>query len=118
MADCRGVLAAQVIKPQARVLAEARGLGMMCSGTHPLSDWQTQASGSAIDAAGASTRSPPQLVEEVKQVLRVQLLVARDGKPPGIGGYKGKGPLRGWLRITATREAVDELYGQALLEIA
>jgi RecB family endonuclease NucS len=27
MADCRGVLAAQVIKPQARVLAEARGLG-------------------------------------------------------------------------------------------
>jgi len=26
MADCRGVLAAQVIKPQARVMAEARGL--------------------------------------------------------------------------------------------
>jgi RecB family endonuclease NucS len=24
MADCRGVLAAQVVKPQARVLAEAR----------------------------------------------------------------------------------------------
>src|SRR5829696_387070 len=27
MAECRGVLAAQVVKPQARVLAEARGLG-------------------------------------------------------------------------------------------
>jgi RecB family endonuclease NucS len=26
LADCRGVLAAQVVKPQARVLAEARGL--------------------------------------------------------------------------------------------
>jgi endonuclease len=26
MADCRGVLAAQAIKPQARVLAEARGI--------------------------------------------------------------------------------------------
>ena len=26
MASCRGVLAAQVVKPQARVLAEARGL--------------------------------------------------------------------------------------------
>jgi endonuclease len=26
MADCRGVLAAQVVKPQARVLAEARGI--------------------------------------------------------------------------------------------
>ena len=27
LADCTGVLAAQVIKPQARVLAEARGIG-------------------------------------------------------------------------------------------
>jgi RecB family endonuclease NucS len=26
MADCRGVLAAQAVKPQARVLAEARGI--------------------------------------------------------------------------------------------
>jgi RecB family endonuclease NucS len=26
MADCRGVLAAQQIKPQARVLAESRGI--------------------------------------------------------------------------------------------
>jgi hypothetical protein len=26
MADCQGVLAAQLVKPQARVLAEARGL--------------------------------------------------------------------------------------------
>ena len=26
MADCRGVLAAQTIKPQARTLAEARGI--------------------------------------------------------------------------------------------
>lgn len=59
-----------------------------------------------VDAAGASTRSPRELVDEVKQVLRVQLLVPRDGKPPGIGGYKGKGPLRGWLRITATRELI------------
>ena len=27
MADCRGVLAAQTVKPQARVLAESRGIG-------------------------------------------------------------------------------------------
>jgi RecB family endonuclease NucS len=26
MAECRGILAAQVVKPQARVLCEARGL--------------------------------------------------------------------------------------------
>ncbi len=59
-----------------------------------------------VDAAGASTRSPRELVDDVKQVLRVQLLVPRDGKPPGIGGYQGKGPLRGWVRITATRELI------------
>ena len=59
-----------------------------------------------VDAAGASTRSPRDLVDEVKQILRVQLLVPRDGKPPGIAGYRGKGPLRGWVRITATRELI------------
>jgi len=65
-----------------------------------------------VDAAGASTRAGKDLIEEVKQLLRVQLLVARDGKPPGIAGYKGKGPLRGWIRITATRELIRHLKKQ------
>lgn len=59
-----------------------------------------------VNAAGASTRSPPDLVDDVKQLLRVQLLVPKDGKPAGIAGYRGKGPLRGWVRITATRELI------------
>jgi RNA polymerase sigma-70 factor (ECF subfamily) len=59
-----------------------------------------------VDAAGASTRSPRDLIDDVKQLLRVQLLVPKDGKPPGITGYRGKGPLRGWVRITATRELI------------
>jgi RNA polymerase sigma-70 factor (ECF subfamily) len=59
-----------------------------------------------VDAAGASTRSPRDLIDDVKQLIRVQLLVAKDGKPPGITGYRGKGPLRGWVRITATRELI------------
>jgi RNA polymerase sigma-70 factor (ECF subfamily) len=59
-----------------------------------------------VDAAGASTRAPKHVVDEVKQLLRVQLLVPKDGKPPGIIGYRGKGPLRGWVRITATRELI------------
>lgn len=62
-----------------------------------------------VDAAGSSTRASKDLVDEVKQLLRVQLLVAKDGKPPGIAGYKGKGPLRGWVRITATRELIRHL---------
>jgi RNA polymerase sigma-70 factor (ECF subfamily) len=59
-----------------------------------------------VDAAGAATRASKDLVDEVKQLLRVQLLIARDGKPPAIAGYRGKGPLRGWIRITATRELI------------
>ncbi|MBA2544375.1 MAG: transcriptional regulator, partial [Deltaproteobacteria bacterium] len=31
------------------------------------------------------------------------------GKPAGIAGYKGKGPLRGWVRITATRELIRHI---------
>jgi RNA polymerase sigma-70 factor (ECF subfamily) len=59
-----------------------------------------------VDAAGAATGATKDLVQEIKQLLRVQLLVAKDGKPPGIAGYRGKGPLRGWVRITATRELI------------
>jgi RNA polymerase sigma-70 factor (ECF subfamily) len=58
-----------------------------------------------VDAAGASTKASRDQVDEVKQLLRVQLLVATD-KPPGISGYRGRGPLRGWVRITATRELI------------
>jgi len=59
-----------------------------------------------VDAAGAATNSPKDLVDEVKQLLRLQLLVPKDGKPAAIAGYRGKGPLRGWVRITATRELI------------
>jgi RNA polymerase sigma-70 factor (ECF subfamily) len=62
-----------------------------------------------VDAAGATTRAPKDMVDEVKQLLRVQLLVTKDDKPAGIAGYKGKGPLRGWVRITATRELIRHL---------
>ncbi|HEY5921201.1 MAG TPA: sigma-70 family RNA polymerase sigma factor [Kofleriaceae bacterium] len=59
-----------------------------------------------VDAAGIATGAERDQIEEVKQLLRVQLLVAREGKPPGIAGYRGRGPLRGWVRITATRELI------------
>lgn len=61
---------------------------------------------SEVDAAGAATHAAQDTVLEVKQMLRVQLLVPKEGKPAGIAGYRGKGPLRGWVRITATRELI------------
>lgn len=45
------------------------------------------------------------LFDDVKQQLRVQLLVAGD-KPAGLSTYRGRGPLRAWIRIIATRELI------------
>ncbi len=59
-----------------------------------------------VDAAGSATGATSDQIEEVKQLLRVQLLVPRDGKPPALVGYRGRGHLRGWVRITATRELI------------
>jgi RNA polymerase sigma-70 factor (ECF subfamily) len=58
-----------------------------------------------VDAAGRTARAAADLVDEVKQRLRTQLLVAA-GKPPGIAAFKGRGSLRGWIRVAATRELV------------
>ncbi len=59
-----------------------------------------------VDAAGGATQASADQISEVKQMLRLQLLVAQNDKPPGIAGYRGRGPLGGWLRITATRELI------------
>lgn len=59
-----------------------------------------------VDAAGLAVAASRDVIDEVKQLLRVQLLVSSGGKPPGVAAYRGKGSLRGWLRITATRELI------------
>jgi len=81
-------------------------LAAACAEQEPTAHAAFDAILAEVDAAGASTRSARDLVDDVKQLLRVQLLVPKDGKPPGIIGYRGKGPLRGWVRITATRELI------------
>jgi RNA polymerase sigma-70 factor (ECF subfamily) len=49
----------------------------------------------------------PAFVDEVKQVLRERLLVAKDGQPPRIEEYAGRGALGGWLRTAAMRTALN-----------
>jgi RNA polymerase sigma-70 factor (ECF subfamily) len=84
-------------------------LAAACTAQEPTAHAAFDAVLSEVDAAGASTRSAKDLIDDVKQLIRVQLLVSQDGKPPGIAGYRGKGPLRGWVRITATRELIRHL---------
>jgi RNA polymerase sigma-70 factor (ECF subfamily) len=49
----------------------------------------------------------PVFADEVRQVLRERVLVAPKGNPPRISSYSGRGPLGGWLRMTAARIAID-----------
>lgn len=46
----------------------------------------------------------PHQVDEVRQRVGMKLLV---GAKPGIARYRGQGPLRAWIRVTAVRVAID-----------
>jgi RNA polymerase sigma-70 factor (ECF subfamily) len=46
-------------------------------------------------------------VDDLCQYLRERLLLASSGRPPHLAEYSGRGTLMGWLRVVATRAAVD-----------
>jgi RNA polymerase sigma-70 factor (ECF subfamily) len=59
---------------------------------------------SQVEGHVARFQLPHDVVDDIRQRVRVKLLV---GSPPGIGGYGGRGPLGAWLRVTAVRVAID-----------
>jgi RNA polymerase sigma-70 factor (ECF subfamily) len=59
-----------------------------------------------VDIAGARLRAASGVREEARQVVRDLLFVPRPGRPPAIATYAGRGDLRGWVRVIATREVV------------
>jgi len=52
----------------------------------------------------ARLRLEPDVVEEVRQLLRSKLLV---GPPPKLSQYRASGPLAAWVRVSAVRTALD-----------
>src|SRR5262249_58975260 len=58
---------------------------------------------SYVEKAGAR----PAFTDEVKQAVRVRLLVSEGGLAPRIASYRGQGPLAVWLRLAAVRLAVN-----------
>jgi RNA polymerase sigma-70 factor, ECF subfamily len=62
----------------------------------------------APEAAAAARRIDPSatFVDEVRQVLRVRLLVGENA-PPRIAEYQGRGPLRAWIGVAALRTALN-----------
>jgi RNA polymerase sigma-70 factor len=62
------------------------------------------------DAASLLARSAPDLsLDELRQLLRLRLLMPRGDKAPRIVSFRGEGPLGGWLRVAGTRALVDHL---------
>jgi RNA polymerase sigma-70 factor (ECF subfamily) len=59
-----------------------------------------------IQRAGGRVGLRSDQVSELVQRLREDLLVGRAGAAPSLGKYGGRGDLGGWLRVTATREAI------------
>jgi RNA polymerase sigma-70 factor (ECF subfamily) len=49
------------------------------------------------------------VVDEVQQKLRERLMMATEGHAPKIAEYTGKGALGGWLRVAASRTALNHL---------
>jgi len=60
---------------------------------------------SVVDSAVARHRTSSDFAAEVKQHVRQRALV-RDSGPPRIASFSGRGDLRGWVRVMATRESI------------
>jgi RNA polymerase sigma-70 factor, ECF subfamily len=81
---------------------------------------------SAIDPAVRRVDPSPVFLDELRQVLRVRLLVGVDESPPRILEYRAGGPLLAWVSVAALRAAlnlkrsqrptisVDELLGEVV----
>jgi RNA polymerase sigma-70 factor (ECF subfamily) len=61
---------------------------------------------SHADAALARMNLGGAVVEDVKQAIRHRLLVGDGDSPAKLLDYKGRGDLRAWLRVSATRAAL------------
>ena len=98
-------------------LDPARPLGEMLVADHYLAFGCAAADPSAIAGCDAilvreagfaadGTRMHASVRDEATQIVRAQLLAPREGKPPAIGDYAGRGALRSWLRVCVSRELV------------
>jgi len=63
----------------------------------------------AVDAALSRMRLGGTVAEDVRQDLRAQLFVGSGDKPARIVEYTGRGDLKSWLTVIATRAALKVL---------
>ena len=63
----------------------------------------------SVDAALARLRLPDDERHEIKQILRARLFLPDGDRRPRIADYSGRGDLRGYIRVTATRLALNRI---------
>lgn len=62
---------------------------------------------SCVDRAVRKVGGDRAMIDEITQRLRTRLLVAEEDRAAKLTEYSGRGPLRAWLRVVATRELLD-----------
>lgn len=65
----------------------------------------------SLDPALRQLDPNPAFIEEVKQLVRLRLLLAKDG-PPKLAEYRGEGSLLKWARVVAVRVGLKHLQSQ------
>jgi len=65
--------------------------------------------GEELTAAARKIDRAPAFVDEVRQAALVRLVVGEPPAPPRIAGYRGTGPLRGWVALAALRVALNSV---------
>jgi RNA polymerase sigma-70 factor, ECF subfamily len=59
-----------------------------------------------VEAAAGRLGGGPELADEVKQIVREILFVGAGASGPAIADFSGRGNLKAWLRVIATREGL------------
>ena len=62
-----------------------------------------------IDRAFGRMKLPSPASDDIKSALRERLFFPKDGRPPLLAGYSGRGDLAAWLRSVAVRAALKSL---------
>jgi len=70
----------------------------------------------SVDPALRRVAKDDSQVAEAKQLLRIKLLTRQGDELPKIADYSGRGDLRSWLRVAATRTALNLKRGAAVEE--
>ena len=60
-----------------------------------------------LDLAARKLDRAPAFVDELRQAVRIRLIVGEANQPPRIAGYRGTGPLRGWVAVAALRVGLN-----------